>query len=191
MMGQLRLWALAAMLSAISLPARSQEVSRAEAQKILSQASHLVPDVPEFQRMSVASNIANAQARAGDLAGALSTVYLLKKPQDQAQALGSVAHFVDYSGDLAGALKMMESAAKGQTRDASYAQIAWAHAHKGEVTGALRVAHLIQNDHHCLIEALDGIAAEQWKSGDHSGAQQSWGEARNVAEHRSEDDPDV
>lgn len=188
-MRQLKALVLLVIIPAMSAHVFSQEASRGQAQELLRQASKLVPDVPEPQQMSVASNIASAQARAGDLHGALSTVYLLKKPQAQAQALGSIAHFIDYSGNLDGALKLIESAAKGQNRDVSYADIAWAHAHKGDFATALRVAHLIQNDRSRLIEALNGVAAEQWKSRDHASAERTWAEAVDAAEHRSGDEP--
>jgi tetratricopeptide (TPR) repeat protein len=174
---------------AISISGVSQEPARIQAQDLLRQASKLVPEIPEAQQISVASEIANAQARARDFAGALSTVHLLKKPEAQAQALGSVAYYIDYSGSLDRALELMESAAKGQNRDVAYQDIAWAHARKGDCTKALRIAHLIKNDQSRLIEALSGVAAEQWKAGEHAGAEQTWSEAHEAAEHRSENGP--
>jgi len=116
-------------------------------------------------------------------------VYLLKKPEDQAQALGSVAYYIDYSGSLDRALELMESAAKGQNRDVAYQDIAWAHARKGDFATALRIAHLIKNEQPRLIAALSGVAAEQWKAGEHAGARETWAEARDAAEHRSGNDP--
>jgi len=187
----IRIFVLLNGLMAVTIYGFAQEATLSKTKDLLRQASKLVPEIPETQQMSVASNIANAQARAGDLQGALATVYLLKKPQDQAQALGSVAYSIDYSGNLNGALTLLESASKGQSRDVGYIQIANAHARDRDFAGALAVAHRIQDDRPRLIEALDNIASERWKAGDHSGAQQNWEEARQVAKQRSADEPSV
>jgi len=142
----IRIFVLLNGLMAVTIYGFAQEATLSKTKDLLRQASKLVPEIPETQQMSVASNIANAQARAGDLQGALATVYLLKKPQDQAQALGSVAYSIDYSGNLNGALTLLESASKGQSRDVGYIQIANAHARNRDFAGALAVAHRIQDD---------------------------------------------
>ncbi len=167
----------------------SQEQNRIDrVRDLLRQASKLIEDMPEAQRMSAASNIANTQARAGDLPGALTTAHLLKKPQELAQALGSIAYAVDYAGDLNGALELIHSSPESQIKESSYASIAQAHA-KGDFSDALRIAHLIRNDSGNLVAALSGIAEAQWKSGDHNGAQRTWGEALDVTEHARRVDP--
>src|SRR5260370_10496591 len=185
-----RILLLLAVLPLLASHAYSQEPTQKEAQELLRQASRLIPDISEMQQMSVAANVANAQARAGDMTGALSTVLLLKKPEAQAQALGSVAYFVDYSGDTDGALKLLAGAAKGQTTDGSYEQIAWAHARKGDFSSALRVAHRIQGDPSRSVDALTGIAKAQWKSGEHAGAESTWDEAIQVATRSTNDHMD-
>jgi tetratricopeptide (TPR) repeat protein len=189
-MRQLRILLLLAVLPLLASHAYSQEPTQKEAQELLRQASRLIPDISEMQQMSVAANVANAQARVGDMTGALSTVLLLKKPEAQAQALGSVAYFVDYSGDTDGALKLLARAAKGQITDGSYEQIAWAHARKGDFSSALRVAHRIQGDPSRSVDALTGIAKAQWKSGEHAGAESTWDEAIQVATRSTNDHMD-
>jgi tetratricopeptide (TPR) repeat protein len=186
----LSLLLLALCLSSTAPLAISQEQNRIDqVRDLLRQASKLIADIPEAQRMSAASNIANTQARAGDLAGALTTAHLLKKPQELAQALGSIAYAIDYAGDLHGALELINSSPDSQTKESSYASIAQAHANKGDFSDALRTAHLIKNDSRSLVAALDGIATAQWKIGDHDGAQRTWGEAFDLTEHARMVDP--
>jgi tetratricopeptide (TPR) repeat protein len=177
--------------AAISSHAASQEPNLTQAREILGQASTLVPDIPEPQRMSVASNIANAQVRAGDLVGALSTVRSLKKPQDFAFGMGIIAYVLDSSGDLPAALQVISDAPAGQSRDLSYEHIAQSHADKGDFSSAMRIAHLIQNAPGRSVETLTRVAQLQWKSGDHAGADQVWADALAVAQQARKQDPNL
>jgi hypothetical protein len=175
---------LALCLSSTAPLVISQEQNRIDqVRDLLRQASKLIADMPEEQRMSAASNIANTQARAGDISGALATVHSLKNPREQAQALGFVAIAMDYSGNSADALALISNSANGQGKNDSYAMIAAAHADKGDFSGALRIANLIQAEPVRLVETLIMIATAEWKSGDHAGAQRTWDEALDVAKH--------
>jgi hypothetical protein len=177
-------------LSATAPLAISQETNRLDqVRDLLRQASKLIEAMPEEQRMSDASGIANTQARAGDISGALATVHSLKRPSEQAQAMGFVAIAVDYFGNSDYALTLIKGSADGQGKNLSYAQIAEAHANKGDFSGALRIAHLIREEPNRLIETLIGIATTQWKSGDHNGAQRTWGEALDLTEDTRTVDP--
>lgn len=189
MLQPLKILASVTILLVISSYAISQELNTATAQKLLRQASSLLPGVPEMQQMSVASNIANSQVRAGDLAGALSTVHLLKKPEDVASAMGNMAYALDSSGELPAALQLIRDEPAGSSKGVTYEQIAVLHAEKGDFPGALRIAHLIGDDPGPSVQAFTRIAQLQWKSGDQAGADTVWNEALEVVEKARKKDP--
>src|SRR5258708_519000 len=124
-----------------------------EIRRILRQASQLIESIPERDQPSAASNIANTQARAGDLSGALATAHQLKTAEALAQTLGSIAYAVDYAGNVDGALSLIKDSVDGQAKNSSYEMVAEAHANKGDFSGALKIAHLIEHEPSRLQEA--------------------------------------
>ncbi len=160
-----------------------------EIRRILRQASQLIESIPERDQPSAASNIANTQARAGDLSGALATAHQLKTAEALAQTLGSIAYAVDYAGNVDGALSLIKDSVDGQAKNSSYEMVAEAHANKGDFSGALKIAHLIEHEPSRLQEALTRIAKTQWESGDHAAAQRTFDEAFDVVEQARKNDP--
>jgi tetratricopeptide (TPR) repeat protein len=185
----LRVPALLLVLGLLSVGVTAQELTEAYARDLLRQSSKLIPDMREVQQASAAANIANAQARAGDLPNALVTASLPKKSQARAEALGSVAYFIDFSGDLDGALRLVDGAATGQAKNGSYQQIAFSHANKREFSDAVRVAYLIQDEPGRLVDTLNFIANAQYKDKDSNGAEETWGAAIQIAQ-QTEKHPD-
>lgn len=188
-MRRARVLTLLLFLSLVSSSTSAQEFSQSEAQNLLRQASKLVPEIPDQQQASVGSNIASAQARAGDLPDAISTIQALK-PKDRARTLNTLAHFLDHSNALEEALRIVEAMPEGQIRDNACEAIARVHADQKDFSTALRIAHLIHKDPTRLSDSLSRIAQAEWKSGDHSGAEKLWDEATEVAKQAGKNDPD-
>ncbi|HKW17401.1 MAG TPA: hypothetical protein VJO35_07845 [Terriglobales bacterium] len=180
---------LGALTGMVSARARAQEPTVAFAREILLQASQLVPDIPEPQRMNAASNIANAQVRANDLRGALATLHLLKKPYEVSSGMGIMAFALDSSGKLDDALQFMRDAPANDGKDVGYEQLAQAHAQKKDFSNALRIADLIQNNPSRSVETLTRVAELQWGAGDHPAAERVWDKALEVAEQARKQDP--
>ena len=154
----------------------------AEARRLLIEASHLVKDIPEFQRPSAAANIAGQLMRAADLPDALATAQLLGKAEDQAQATGSVAWQLAHDGNVTQALALVDGTVEGQNKAVEYEILAEVVAEKGNLEGALQIAHLIRNDPDRLCDTLVRLASRRAHAGDLSGAREALGDALNVAE---------
>lgn len=174
---------VAALVSPSGLPGAQQETSeKAEARRLLIEASHLVKDIPESQQPSAAANISGQLVRAGDLPDALATARSLKAAEDQALANGSIAWQLAHGGDFTQALALIENTVEGQTRGVDYEQLADLRAETGDLKGALQIARRIRNDPDRLVDTLVRVASRRAKVGDPSGARAALGDALKVAE---------
>lgn len=109
----------------------------------LTAALSTLRDVPAGEREVAMGDIARAQARAGDVAGAMRTVEGIKDRTARASALRAVAVARMKAGDPSGALQV--AAAKGfeYEKDETLRAIAEAQAQSGDPTGARRTAAMI------------------------------------------------
>src|SRR5260370_30960697 len=87
---------------------QAQEPSpKQEAINLLRQASQLVNQIPEPQRMSAAANIGGRLAAAGDFSGALAMARSLTRPEDRGAALGPITYRLHYQGRMQEALHLL------------------------------------------------------------------------------------
>jgi len=164
---------------------------REEVQAILREASALVPKIESDQKSSVASNIAGAQVRAGDLAGAIATVELLTKPVDRADAIGIIAYWLAERGNSAMALHVIGLSPTQAYLAQDYLGVAQQLAEDGDFEGALRAARLIEKDssqEYTFVETLMRVYVIQWGAGDRPGATKLLKEALDAV-HREETNP--
>jgi len=142
--------------------AQAQEPSpKQEAINLLRQASQLVNQIPEPQRISAAANIGGQLAAAGDFSGALAMARSLTRPEDRGAALGSIAYSLDYQGRQEEALQLLSEVSSEQA-GTSYSILAKSHADKKDFGVALQLAHRIQCEPARREEALLAIAKSQW-----------------------------
>ena len=123
--------------------------------------------------------IARAQARTGDLRGALATASRIEDEGDQAEGLAAIAQARAKDGDAEGAAQSIGQALAvaarvhdTRERSGAFLSIARAQAKIGDYPGALATAERIDYELH-FPWALEDIAAAQAHSGDTEGATRS------------------
>ena len=186
------LWAALVIVSCVpATPVRAQEPNpKQEAINLLRQASQLVNQIPEPQRMSAAANIAGRLTAAGDFSTALAMARSLTRPQDRERALDSIAYSLDYQGRLEEALQLLGEVGSWQA-DASYSSLAKSHAAKKDFGVALQLVHRIQDQPAVRVEALLAIAKAEWEDKRRDDAVSTMQEAVEVAEQTREKDPQM
>lgn len=136
--------------SSCRLPAAQQGASElAEGRRLLVEASQLVEDIPEFQRLSAAANVAVQLVRLDDLADALGTARLLPKAEGQTHVLGIIASQPAHNGAVGRALALLDSVPDGQNKAAAYELVAERVAESGDLKEALGIAHRISIGYWC------------------------------------------
>lgn len=178
--------------------ASAQEVSSQQhIQSILRLASSLIPLADQNQQATIASQIANRQARVEDLAGALKTIARLQNDRDRAQATGGIAPVLAWQGDLPAALSLVRgpgpidsaNATLAYTRQQQYSSIAAVLAGKKQFEEALRIAELIKEGpvslsrSNLFVNTLMRIYAKQVQAGDSEGAQTTVDLALQAVDH--------
>jgi tetratricopeptide (TPR) repeat protein len=134
---------MAAVVCSTKVSAAQQEKSeRAQARRLLLEASRLIYDIPEPQQSSAVANIASQLARGGDLEDALRISQSTKKRGDQSLATGLIAWQLVQRGNVGQALSLIESIADDQNRETQYGSLAVLLAEKGDLTGAIRIAQM-------------------------------------------------
>jgi tetratricopeptide (TPR) repeat protein len=134
---------MAAVVSATEIPAAQQEKSeRAQARRLLLEASRLIDAIPESQQSSAVANIASQLARGGDLEDALRISQSTKNRGDQDIAAGLLAWQLVQRGNVGQALRLVDSIPNDQNREAQYGSLAVLLAEKGDLAGALRIARM-------------------------------------------------
>ena len=139
-------------------------------------------------RASALSDIAAAQAKAGDNAGArvtlaeaLQTADKIDWASQRADALHDIAAAQAKAGDIAEALQTAEKIGDASWRASVLRDIAAAQAKVGDIAEALQTAEKI-GDASWRASALRDIAAAQAKAGDKAGASVTLAKARRAAE---------
>lgn len=161
-----------------------------EAINLLREASQLVNQIPEPQRMSAAANIAGRLTAVGDSSTALAMAHSLTRPQDRGSALNSIAYSLDYQGRLGEALQLLSEVGSWQA-GTSYSTLAKSHAGKKDFAVALQLAGRIQDQPASRVEALLTIAKSQWEADKRDGALSTMQEALEVAEQAREKEPQM
>lgn len=174
----------------VTLMQAQEPNSKQEAINLLRQASQLVNQIPEPQRMSAAANIAGRLAAVGDFSTALAMARSLTRPEDRGSALDSIAYSLDYQGRMAEALQLLSEAGSEQA-DTSYSHLAKSHADKKDFGVALQLAHRIQNQPARREEALLAVAKSQWEASKRDDALSTMQEALEVAEQAREKEPQM
>lgn len=170
---------------------QAQELSpKQEAINLLRQASQLVNQVPEPQRMSSAANIGGQLATAGDFSTALAIARSLTRQEDRGAALGSIAYSLDYEGRVDEALQLLGEVGSEQA-GTTYSILAKSHAEKKDFGVAQQLAHRIQDQPGRRVEALLAIAKSQWEADKRDGALSTMQEALEVAEQAREKEPQM
>jgi tetratricopeptide (TPR) repeat protein len=136
---------------------------RAQARRLLLEASRLIDEVPESQRSSAVANIASQLSRSGDLEDALRISQSQKNPGDQDSATGLIAWNLVQQGNVGQALRLVESISNEQNREGQYAPLAALLAEKGDLTGALRIVQ-ISRDPQRRVSILVQIAQQKARS---------------------------
>ena len=175
---------VAALASSTEIPAAQVETSeRAQARRLLLEASRLIDEVPESQRSSAVANIASQLAHSGDLEDALRVSQSQKNPGDQDLATGLIAWNLVQQGNVGQALRLVESISNEQNREGQYAQLAALLAGKGDLTGALRIVQIIREPQG-RVSILVQIAQQKARSKnrDVAGATEVLHQAMEIAE---------
>jgi tetratricopeptide (TPR) repeat protein len=159
-----------------------------QARQLLLEASMLAKRALKRQQGVMVANISGQLMRAGDLPAAQATIGLLKEPEAQAEATGSVAWSLTKSGQVETALRLLAVTKAGNNRDVAYLQVAQLLADKGDFDQAMRVAHFIENPYR-LTDALVRIASFQTRDTDPSHVSQALQAALKVAETATKLDP--
>jgi tetratricopeptide (TPR) repeat protein len=134
---------MAAVVISTGIPAAQQEKNeRAQARRLLLEASRLIDDVPESEQSSAVANIASQLARDGDLEDALRISRSTKNRVDQDLTTGLIAWQSVQQGNVGQALSLVESISNEQNREAQYGSLAVLLADKGDLAGALRIAQM-------------------------------------------------
>lgn len=161
-----------------------------EAINLLRQASQLVNQIPEQQRMSAAANIAGQLTAAGDFSTALAMAHSLTRPEDRGSALDSIAYSLDSQGRREEALQLLSEVSSEQAAT-TYSLLAKFHADKKDFGVALQLAHRIQDQSARRVEALLAIAKSQWQADKRDDALSTMQEALEVAGQAREKDPQM
>ncbi len=152
--------------------ARTIEAALRAASLIKTDEEHLEWDHDAFALKQIAA----AQTRLGDLAGALKTTALVRIPYNKYHSLYRIAEIQVEMGDFKGALKTA-SVLDDAAPDGILQAIAWAQVRTGNIRGALETADSIQ-DSYWRDHILDAIAVAQAKSGDWASATATFARAR-------------
>jgi hypothetical protein len=145
------------------LAAQVETSERAQARRLLLEASRLIDEVPESQRSSAVANIASQLSRSGDLEDALRISQSQKNPGDQDLATGLIAWNLVQQGNVGQALRLVESISNEQNREGQYAPLAALLAEKGDLTGALHIVQ-ISRDPQGRVSILVQIAQQKARS---------------------------
>ncbi len=166
----------------------------AGALEILSQALAVaVADTnPRFRDINLA-RIAEAQARAGDVAAARETVHTIADPADRAETLIDIA-WVRFEAEAAAEARTILAEALAEARDIEseyflfnrIQRIAGDLVEMGDTAGGLETAREI-SDHYYRAEALIAIAGTQLEAGNLEGARDTLDKALEAAGKVSED----
>jgi tetratricopeptide (TPR) repeat protein len=170
---------------------QAQEASpKQEAINLLREASQLINQVPEPQRMSAAANIGGQMAAAGDFSTALAMARSLARQEDRGAAIGSIAYSLDHEGRVEEALQLLSEVGPEQT-GTTYSILAKYHADKKDFGVALQLVHRIQDQPARRVEALLAIAKSQREADERDGALSTMQEALEVAEQAREKEPQM
>ena len=175
---------VAALASSTEIPAAQVETSeRAQARRLLLEASRLIDEVPESLRSSAVANIASQLSRGGDLEDALRISQSQKNPGDQDSATGLIAWNLVQQGNVGQALRLVESISNEQNRERQYAPLAALLAEKGDLIGALRIVQIIREPQG-RVSILVQIAQQKARSKnrDVAGATEVLHQAMEIAE---------
>lgn len=154
-----------------------------------------LPNIDKNQQSSMASNIAGAQTRIGDLAGALSTVQAVESEEGRVFATGFVASGVAWQGNVQLAIDLIQKSAAGNdhTKADAYLFVAQQLAGKHAFEESLKVARLIADGPgffgktNRLVETLMGIQTKQWEARDWAGAEATLKLALDAVERETAD----
>ena len=157
-------------------------------------ASEQLPNIDKNQQPSMAANIAGAQARAGDLDGALSTVRAVENEDGRIFATGFVASALAWNGNVEGAIDLIQKSAVGHdyAKADAYLFVAQQLAARHAFEESLKVAQLIADGPgffgktNRLIETLMGIQTRQWEAGNGVGAESTLNLALDAVERERE-----
>jgi tetratricopeptide (TPR) repeat protein len=175
---------VAALASSTEVPAAQLETSeRAQARRLLLEASRLIDEVPESQRPSAVANIASQLLRSGDLEDALRLSQSQKNPGDQDLATGLIAWNLVQQGNVGQALRLVERISSEQNREGQYAQLAALLSEKGDLIAALRIVQM-RREPQVRVSILVQIAQQKARSKnkDVAGAAEVLGQAMKIAE---------
>jgi lipopolysaccharide biosynthesis regulator YciM len=159
-----------------------------QARQLLLEASTLTKNAPERQQEVMVANISGQLMRAGDLPAAQATISLLKNPEGQAEATGSIAWSLTNSGHTETALRLIAATKAGNSRDVAYRQVAQLLADKKDFDEAMQVAQSIESPYY-HSDALVRIASSQTHHADRSRVSKALQEALEVAETATKRDP--
>lgn len=163
-----------------------------EARSILREAGALLPKIDEPERASIAANIAGQQAKAGDLAGALTAIQSVEE-NDRGIGVHCLAYSLVARGEWRVAMRIIADQPAGVPRVFPYMGVAFELARTGDFDNALSVAEVIRqlpNGVTQYFDVLRVICAEQWKTGNVPAALHTFDEALDAAEHM-EKTPDL
>jgi hypothetical protein len=118
------------------------------------------------------SNIATAQAKAGDILGAQKTADLIQnEPVNKIWALRAITVAQAKTGDFTGAQKTADLIQSEDHKNWALGAIAEAQIKAGDFTGAQKTANLVQEMYRNGV--LQDIVNDQVKAGDFTGAQKT------------------
>jgi tetratricopeptide (TPR) repeat protein len=169
----------------------SQETpTSGEVVSFLRLASAQLPNIDKNQQPSMAANIAGAQASAGDLDGALSTVRAVESEDGRVFATGSVASVLAWKGNVEAAVDLIQKSAVGHEPEKAnaYHFVAQQRASRHAFEESLKVAQLIADGPgffgktNRLTETLMEIQTKQWEAGDLVGAKSTLNLALDAVE---------
>lgn len=161
---------VAIVVSSAEIPAaQSQTSERAQARRLLLEASRLIDEIPEPQQSSAVANIASQLSRAGDLEDALKITQSTKRQGDQDLAKGLIAWQLVNRGNVGQALGLVESISNDQNREGQYGSLAVLLAEKGDLTGALRIVQT-REQAQGRVSILVQIAQQKARTKDFAGA---------------------
>lgn len=165
-----------------------------EIRSFLRAASAQLPNIDKNQQPSMAANIAGAQAGAGDLDGALSTVSAVESENGRTFATGFVASAMAGKGNVEIAIDLIQKLAVGDdpAKANAYLFVAQQLAARHAFEESLKVAQLIADGPgffgktNRLVETLMGIQTKQWEAGDSVGAENTLNLALHAVERERE-----
>ena len=138
-----------------------------------------LPD--DYNRAAALSRLAEAQARAGEVADAKDIAREISDSGISASAFSGIAQAQAEVGDIAGAMDTARGISDGDALAWAFGGIAKAQARAGDIAGATETARGISNDDR-RASAFSGIAQAQAEVGDIAGAMDT---ARGISDSRS------